>query len=283
NPKELALFYMLKPHIFNPQSLEEIKAVDIRIVPVTSENSETYRALYIFTSSALYNGAPGHRMSYIIMDGTSNKYMGLITQNSEPAPNLATRDEEIGWTEDDRIAGKKLQHIYNGQTLVAFKPFSFNCLGGKLMARLLVTEPFRNAWLERTGHVPVAACTTSLYGASDERDTQYDGIKEWKRLWQTSGKTPLELPEHLVEHWKADYNIEAGRPIAEGGRADETKRTLNRIIRDELGLPSAFMHHGIRRGVYWCPFFQNTKHFLCGRTSKLVPLGNCIHDMNYQI
>src|SRR5262249_49928352 len=151
-----------------------------------SHGAEIFRALYKFTSSNLSNGAPGNTMRYLVKDGTSGKYMGLIRQQSDPSPAQAGRDERIGWTEEQRRGGK-LNHIYNGQTLVAFKPFSFNFCGGKLLARLLVTDYFRRNWLEKTGCLPVAAITTSLYGA-EKRLTQYDGLKGWEKIGQTVGR-----------------------------------------------------------------------------------------------
>lgn len=281
--RDLARFYVLKSQIFNPQSVEEIEHADVQIIPVMPQSGEAeiFRALYKYTSSNLSNGAPGKAMRYLIKDGTSGKYMGLIRQQSDPSPALTVRDDFIGWTEEQRMGGR-LNHIYNGQTIVALKPFSHNFCGGKLLARLLVTDYFRQRWLDETGSLPVAAITTSLYGA-EKRMTQYDGLKGWEKIGQTVGKSPLPLPRNLYRHWREDYGIKQPS-LEDGDRCDKAKRQVANIIAKELRLPLRFLEFGILRGVYWCPFYANTNSFLCGKIdeSKLRPFGK-ICDVNWQV
>jgi hypothetical protein len=282
NKRELGRFYTLKRQIFNPQTPGEIEQVKVEIVPVNADNSEIFRALYRFTSSNVYNGAPGETMRYLIKDGTSGKYLGLIRQQSDPSPASTVRDDFIGWTAEQRLTGHKIDHVYNGQTLVAFKPFSYNFLGGKLLARLVVTDYFRKQWLTETGHLPVAAITTSLYG-SEKRLTQYDNLKGWLNLGQTVGRSPLPLPQNLYERWRKDYGVE--QPVMDDGdRCDKAKRQVANIIAKELRLPGKFLNFGILRGIYWCPFYANTNSFLCDRIdeSKLRPLPK-IGDMEWQV
>src|SRR5262245_14754827 len=66
--RDLATFYMTAPQIFNPQTVEEIEQVKVQIIPVTPDNSQVFRALYKFTSSALYGAVP-RAMAYLIKDG----------------------------------------------------------------------------------------------------------------------------------------------------------------------------------------------------------------------
>jgi hypothetical protein len=245
--RELGLFYILKNQIFNPQSVKEIEQAQIQIIPVnTPDEKETFRALYKFTSSNLSNGAPGNMIAYLVKDGTSGKYMGLIRQQSLPSPNLSALDNQIGWSRDWRLTGGKLQHVYNGQTLVAFKPFSYNCCGGKLLARLLVTDYFRENWFNKCGCLPVGAFTTSLYG-SEDRLTQYDNLKGWMSLGQTVGRSPLPLPTNLFQKWRNDYDIKVPS-IEEGGRADRAKRAVANVIIKETEITNGLFEFRNQKG-----------------------------------
>jgi hypothetical protein len=111
-------------------------------------------------------------------------------------PAIGCRDEFIGWTKEQREAGK-LNHSAVGSTIVATQPFGFNFLGGKLIAALITSKKLRTAWQLQYGDVLAGMTTTSLFGVP----SMYDGLQWWKRVGLTNGSVPIQPKPEIYEKW----------------------------------------------------------------------------------
>jgi len=283
NIDKINAFQISKSRIFNPKSIEEIKNLKIKIVKVEESDEELYRIYknyMLFTSSALQNNYPGRKISFLVEDENTGKFLGMITTAGDIGA-LSERDKFIGWTNDDKYKNKKINNLMNAQVLVPLQPFGYNCLGGKLLARIVVTDFFRNVWKEKYGETVVGMTTTSLYGSF----CQYTGLKFWKKMGTTSGRVPIELPELILNNWKLKYP----KPVQkksddETVKRDRYKDELMRNICKELKIDYKMMCHGIQRGVHYVSLCKNSNDFLQSKIDEsaleFIPE---LKDIDYQV
>jgi hypothetical protein len=210
-------------------TIKEISELQPEIVVVkTPEQEQTWAALRFFCHTAEYNQAPGRLLKFILVDKVSGKYLGFSSIASEVIA-ISCRDEWIGWTKEDKLEHKMLNHSAIGTTIAATQPFGSNFLGGKLMAAMLTTSAVRNEWKTDYGSTLVGMTTTSLYGPF----SMYNGHRWWKAMGKTKGKIPLKPSEENYETWHrwlkqyktAAYNekmTQKGRHIWSGDRCKES-------------------------------------------------------------
>lgn len=240
----------LKSKLWNDNDITELIPRTIQVE--TKEQLDDWRYLIRFTSSFKNVSNPGRNMKFLVEDETTGKYLGALTVTSDFG-DLGARDKWIGWTRDDRYKNKKLNNIACGQAIIPLQPFGHNFLGGKLMALMITSDVIRNAWEEKYGDVLVGMTTTSLYGTF----SQYNGLTTFKKRGKTTGQMPLKLPRDVVKRWEEYF----------GEKSKGRLGMLAKIYR-ECGLKPKDYQHGIQRGIYFCPFYDNMKEFLIGDIEK---------------
>jgi hypothetical protein len=214
----------------------------------TKEQLDDWRYLIRFTSSFKNVSNPGRNMKFLVEDEVTGKYIGALTVTSDFG-DLGARDKWIGWTRDDRYKNKKLNNIACGQAIIPIQPFGHNFLGGKLMALMITSDVIRNAWKEKYGDVLVGMTTTSLYGTY----SQYNGLPTFKKRGKTTGQMPIKLSRPVVKKWEEYF----------GEKSKDRLGMFSKIYR-ECGMKPKDYQHGIQRGIYFCPFYDNIKEFLVG-------------------
>ena len=185
-------------------------------------------------------------------DTATGLYLGALTVTSDFG-DLGARDKYIGWTRDDRYKNKRLNNVACGQAIIPIQPFGHNFLGGKLMALMITSDVIRETWEKKYGQVLVGMTTTSLYGTH----SQYNSMPTFKKRGKTTGKMPIKLPKDMVKVWEEYF-----------GEKRKVRSNLDTKIYRECGMKPADYISGIQRGIYFCPFYENTNEFLCGKIKK---------------
>ena len=240
----------LKNKLWNNMDITNLKPKVIHVK--TKEQLDDWRYLIRFTSSFKNVSNPGRNLKFLVEDESTGLYLGALTVTSDFG-DLGARDKYIGWVRDDRYKNKRLNNIACGQAIIPIQPFGFNFLGGKLMALLITSDTIRNVWECSYGDKLVGMTTTSLYGTF----SQYNRLPTFKKMGKTSGKMPIKLPRPVVKRWEEYF----------GEKSKDRLGAFGKIYRT-CGLKTSEFEHGIQRGIYWCPFYENTNDFLCGNIEK---------------
>jgi hypothetical protein len=249
------------------KTISEINSIvpSIEIVD-TKEKEKIWNAFRLFCHTAEYNQAPGRFIRVLLKDTATEKYLGFASIASEVI-SISCRDEWLGWTQEDRLKHKMLNHSAIGTTIAATQPFGSLFLGGKLMAAMLTTKTVRDYWYNTYDqNVLVGMTTTSLYGAF----SMYNSHKWWKPVGKTKGKIPLKPEEKYYEVWHRwlkqnrtkEYNEKMTQKEGISGPVTGAKMRVLGMIFDAVGIRQSDYVHGYERGVYYSCFYENTKDFL---------------------
>jgi len=246
------------------------------IVVETKEQLDDWRYLIRFTSSFKNVPNPGRSIKFLVKDDVSDLYLGALTVTSDFG-DLGGRDKYIGWTRDDRYKGKKLNHIAAGQAIIPIQPFGHNFLGGKLMALLITSDVIRNAWEKKYGQILVGMTTTSLYGTH----SQYNSMPTFKKRGKTTGKMPLKLPRIITKKWENHLQEQLKGKLGKYNKLPN--RGVDVMIYRECEMKPKDYQNGMQRGIYWCPFYDNTNEFLKGeiKKSSLILRQGFVYYNNY--
>ena len=253
--------------IFNEeQTIEELKNLKPIITKTTS--NDVFNSIRILTHSLHWKQNVGRNLKYIVSDEVSGKYLGLITIASDVV-SIQSRDEKIGWNDDDKFKKKKINNSAIASTIVPTQPLGYNFLGTKLIASLTTSKQIRDDWENEYGDKLVGLTTTSLYGSK----SAYNGIKWWRKLGTTSGKMLLPPNEEHYQFWhhwlKENYEeyYSLIRTENETIVSGPKQKILNRIFQ-LLGISPTDYYHENNRGVYYSPFYKNTYEFLRGEIGE---------------
>ena len=93
----------LKNKVWNESDISNLKPKVILVD--TKEQLDDWRYLIRFTSSFKNVSNPGRNMKFLVVDETTDKYLGALTVTSDFG-DLGGRDKYIGWTRDDRYKNK---------------------------------------------------------------------------------------------------------------------------------------------------------------------------------
>ena len=240
----------LKNKLWNDTDITNLQP---RVILVeTKEQLDDWRYLIRFTSSFKNVSNPGRNLKFLVEDTATGLYLGALTVTSDFG-DLGARDKYIGWTRDDRYKNKRLNNVACGQAIIPIQPFGHNFLGGKLMALMITSDVIRETWEKKYGQVLVGMTTTSLYGTH----SQYNSMPTFKKRGKTTGKMPIKLPKDMVKVWEEYF-----------GEKRKVRSNLDTKIYRECGMKPADYVSGIQRGIYFCPFYENTNEFLCGKIKK---------------
>jgi hypothetical protein len=251
-------------------TIHEIQMLKPVIIPIPKSDKNQIKEwvhLRRMISTMSYSKGVGRNIKFYVKDEVTNKVLGLVELSSDFG-SMGVRDSFIGWSHTNRFNDKKLGHTAVGSTIVSVQPFGHNFLGGKLMSMLLTSTVVRDEWFNRYGEQLVGITTTSLYG-NNGKETQYDGMKQWIRLGETTGETLIKPNQKIYEKWtswlKSNYANEYRSAINSSG----PKQKIIQLLLSKLGFKSHEFVHGYKRGVYFSKFFTNTFEFLKGETLEV--------------
>lgn len=250
-------------------TIKEIQSLKPTIVPVPKGHKvllPKWVDIRRMVSTMSYSKGVGRNIKFFVIDEVSNKILG-ITELSSDFGSLGARDSFIGWTRADRYKRKMLGHTAVGSTIVPVQPFGFNFLGGKLMSMLLTSQVVRDEWERRYGQKLVGITTTSLNGNAG-KTTQYDGMKQWVNIGETTGKTFIKPNQTIYNIWKEWLKVNFPAEYEKANKSSGPKQKIIQLIFKKLGLKSKDFYHGYKRGVYFSKFYQNSFEFLRGETSE---------------
>jgi hypothetical protein len=260
-------------------TIKEIQNLRPRVHIVKGPVDEnTWTQVRIFCHSAEYNQAPGRFIKILILN-EDDKILGFCAVASELI-SIRDRDEYIGWTHEQRLAGK-LRYSAVGTTIAATQPFGYNFLGGKLSAAMVVSKSIREAWAkDYDNDTLVGMTTTSLYGPF----SMYNNHKWWRKCGVSTGKVPIKSDERFYKIWhdwlkenrSEEYLKKMTQKEGISGPVTGAKMRVLYMIYDTVGIKQSDYQHGYERGVYYSCFYENTKEFLCDKIQekdlKLKPL-----------
>ncbi len=226
-----------------------------------------WTVLRIGVHSQEHSEGPGRGMSWFIgfKIKKSFKLLGLVSFHSDSRV-LKVRDEHIGWTDSQNSANR--EHIVNMNVCVPTQPFGYNYLGGKFMS---ITAPLLiKDWEEKYKTKIVGITTTSLFGSK----SQYSSMKWWKHLGTTSGQTIINPLQEEYQYWREWLKTNYPENYEKSANASSPKqKILNEIMRF-LGIRVSQYYHNHKRGVFFCPLYENYREFLCNKIplDKLKPV-----------
>ena len=233
---------------------------DVRVIEVGTEDgfdNELYSILRIHCSSLEYSQGMGRSLKGIVGFNSPKGFrlLGVCSLHSD-SHTLGVRDTHIGWVESQRANNR--EHLVNMNSSIPTQPFGFNRLGGKFMA-LAVLKLIPN-WERKYKTKIVAVMTTSLHGPQ----SQYSGMKRyWNSLGVTSGSMTIHPDRDTYSYWRQWYKDHYPNHFEEIQHQTSPKQAMLSAIFKVLNIDRKQYEHGLRRGVYMCPLYQNYKEFLC--------------------
>lgn len=255
-------------------TVQQIEDLEPEVIFIKEDDAKYYNVwntLRLFCHTMEYNQNPGRFLRFLVLDKKTRKYLGAMSVASDVIA-ITDRDEYLGWTSDNRLKDKKLAHSAIGSCIMATQPFGFNFLGGKLMACLVTSGVVRNTWEELYEEKLVGMTTTSLYGSY----SMYNGIPWWHKCGSSSGKILIKPDQSCYETWhqwikdnrKEEYIKTMTQKEGVSGPVTGAKLRVLSMIMDSCEVKQKDYVHGYERGVYYSPFYLNTKEFLQNKITE---------------
>jgi hypothetical protein len=271
NPEQVKLIEQVKANFWKPESPDDYEKLRPVMKLSNGDLAETWNTVRTFSSTMKNNSNIGRNLFYTVIDGQTEKYLGVICISSDFL-DLTPRDKAIGWPRDIKTTGNMINHTAIGSTIVPLQPLGFNYMGGKLLALLCLSDTVQNDWKVRYGNTLVGVTTTSLYGNTKSNGlSQYDGLEHWNKMGFSSGSVAFEPSRktvNMVYDWvKENYTQkyfewwEAKNPKGLPLKRDHKNRTLN-FAYSKLGIPKELIRTEHQRGIYFSPLYDNTNKFL---------------------
>lgn len=237
----------------------------------------TWNTTRTFLSTMKNNSNIGRNLNFMVKDGVTGKYLGVICISSDFL-DLTPRDKFIGWEREKKTQGGMINYTAIGSSIVPFQPLGYNYMGGKLLALLCLSDDVQALWKKKYGDVLAGVTTTSLYGNTKSNGlSQYDGLEHWQKMGFSSGSVAFEPrkatlamlwnwlkenhTEKFFEWWEAKN--EQGLPY----KRDHKNRSLH-FLYPKLGIPKEITRTDHQRGIYFSPLYNNTPEFLRGEIGE---------------
>ena len=263
----------VKDNMWMPESPDDYLKLEPVVRQTDKKTVKIWNILRTFTSTMLNNPNIGRNLRFIIEDGVTGKYLGVICLSSDFL-DLTPRDNWIGWTREIRTQKKMIGHTAIGSTIVPVQPLGFSFVGGKLLALLTVCDITEKAWNDRYKQILAGYTTTSLYGGY----SQYTGLKYWKKMGMSAGSIRFEPSKPtvmLMRKWLMNKEprryfewYSAKNPQGLPYKRDHKQRSLSWVYR-QLKVPKNLIETNHQRGIYFCWLYENTKEFLRMETQDL--------------
>jgi hypothetical protein len=266
----------VKEKIWIPESPEDYLKLNPVVIWTDGDKilTKEWNILRTFLSTMVNNSNIGRNIFFLVKDESTQKYLGVIGVTGD-FMDLTPRDSFIGWSREIKTSQKMINHSAIGSSIVPTQPLGYNFLGGKLLALLTLSDVVENAWNSRYAEKLVSMTTTSLYG--NKGVSQYDGLKPyWKNMGYSAGSIKFEpskeavravrdwmREEHPRRYWEWYHaKNEKNQPL----KRDHKQRSLAFAYR-QLGISNSLFETDHRRGIYYCPLFENTTAFLRKETT----------------
>ena len=256
----------------------DIQKINLRIRPI--ENVQD-RGLFNYASltwSVPVSKGFGRRSYFLVEDQQNGKLVGIFALG-DPVYNLGVRDQEIGWTQEQKA--KRLYNVFDAFVCGAIDPYR-QLLGGKLVAMLttsdqvieLLRQKYDGKRTQITEEIkdsrPALITLTSALG----RSSVYNRLRYKERyLLKSRGYTKGFGHFHFSPTLYADllevakeHPSYAGTEFGAG--ANWKIRTLRQAL-NLLGVSSNYMQHGLTREVFLGELASNSMSFLRGETDEL--------------
>jgi hypothetical protein len=271
NTEQVKLIEQVKANFWKPESPDDYDKLRPIMQLSNGDLAETWNTVRTFSSTMKNNSNIGRNLFYTVIDGQTEKYLGVICISSDFL-DLTPRDKAIGWPRDIKTTGNMINHTAIGSTIVPLQPLGFNYMGGKLLALLCLSDTVQNDWKVRYGNTLVGVTTTSLYGNTKSGGlSQYDGLEHWNKMGFSSGSVAFEPSRKTVKmvyDWVKENHTqkyfewwEAKNPKGLPLKRDHKNRTLN-FAYSKLGIPKELIRTEHQRGIYFSPLYNNTNEFL---------------------
>lgn len=246
----------IKDQIWIPKDPMDYEDLEPRLVHVDNDYwRKTWTLLRIFISTMYWKQNPGRVRKFVCINKKDNRFLGAISIASD-FMMVGGRDKRIGWTREDVIKHKMVNHTANGSSIVPTQPFGFNYVGGKLLALLTASDYVEKAWNETYKDRLVGVTTTSLYGGF----SQYSRLKYWQKCDSTLGKIPLEPSDECYTEIRKWAKKEYPEKLKSFDGVSRPKSRLLNFAYKELKVRPPI--NNFSRGVYWCPLYKETDSFL---------------------
>ena len=230
-----------------------------------------------FISTMKNNSNIGRNLNFMVKDGVTGKYLGVICISSDFL-DLTPRDTAIGWEREKKTQGGMINHTAIGSSIVPLQPLGYNYMGGKLLALMCLSDTVQKLWKEKYGDVLAGVTTTSLYGNTKSGGlSQYDGLEHWNKMGFSSGSVAFEPRKstlNMLWNWLKENHTEKyfewweakndkGLPF----KRDHKNRSLH-FLYPKLGIPKELTRTAHQRGIYFSPLYNNTNEFLRGEITE---------------
>jgi len=271
NKEHRELINEVKSNFWMPKEPDDYEKLRPIMKLYNGDLAETWNAIRTFSSTMKNNSNIGRNLFYTVIDGQTEKYLGVICISSDFL-DLTPRDNAIGWPRDVKTQQGMINHTAIGSTIVPLQPLGFNYMGGKLLALLCLSDTVQNDWKVRYGDTLVGVTTTSLYGNTKSNGlSQYDGLEHWNKMGFSSGSVafePKRTTSKMIFNWiKKNHTRkyfewweaknQQGLPL----KRDHKNRSLN-FAYSKLKIPKELIRTEHQRGIYFSPLYNNTNEFL---------------------
>jgi hypothetical protein len=180
----------IRPNIFIPQSVADIENLEVmleEVKEITHKGKHLYELYYsavVMLSSwgVTEKRLPGRFMPWFVREKKQGRYLGIIVLGSD-LHNNSVRDKEIGWTAEHKFKNNRLQNVVIGKTVIPFRTFGSECLGGKLLTKMIQTKIVIDRYEEKYKDKTVLLTVISL----NPRPCQYNGIPHWTCVGDSVG------------------------------------------------------------------------------------------------
>jgi hypothetical protein len=255
-------------------------AIRPQLIEVTRDSEE--ELLFRFASlhwSIPVSSGYGRRLRFLVVDSSNDKLIGILGLG-DPVFNLGARDNWIGWNKAQRQM--HLQHVMEAFVVGAVPPYS-ELLGGKLVAMLLAARDIRRTFAKRyadrealisgrahTGKLALITTQSALGRSSIYNRVRYHDQLLLRPLGFTAGYGEFHFANGLYGAL-SEHALRYCEPTAKATAWGSGFRNRREVIKKSLvslGLPTDWVHHGVRRQVYAVPLAAKTPAFLRGEVSR---------------
>lgn len=271
----------------------EVDPVNIspRLIEVLSDSQDEllFRYAVLHWSIPVSNGY-GRRLRFLVVDERNEKLIGVIGLG-DPVFGMAARDQWIGWSHADRAA--RLRHVMDAYVLGTVPPYSF-LLCGKLVAMLAASDEVRRAFKRKyegvrsrisrrthDGRLALITTTSALGRSSIYNRLRFVDRLLYQSVGFTGGSGEFHFSNGLYDALST-FAAEQCEPSLKKARWGEGFRNRREVLKKclpKLGLPTAWLYHGIQRELFVVPLAHNTTKFLCGKHNRLQWFGHPAADL----
>jgi hypothetical protein len=214
-------------------------------------------------------------MRFLVWDDYNDKLIGIFALG-DPVFNLGARDQEIGWSSDDRK--ERLVGILDAFVLGAVPPYN-TLLCGKMIACLIRSQEVMNAFKKRYGktegiisgkakHAKLVAVTTtsSLGRSSIYNRLTLERQNYFERIGFTEGYGHFQVPDDIFAEMRRLLEL-SGHHYARGHKYGDGPNWRLRTIRAalvKLGVSEDILKHNLKREIFLCRLAENANEILRG-------------------